>query len=75
MHKYNAKHGGFEIGGCGMDMGFALVYSLSQLIYPSGFQYIGEKCPASGHLNSDQNKSRTTFHAQDGGYAIRQKWL
>lgn len=28
--------GGIRIGGCGMDMGFALVYDLGRVLYPKG---------------------------------------
>src|SRR5436189_279748 len=31
------KHEGVIIGGCGMDMGFALVSDLSATLYPEGF--------------------------------------
>lgn len=43
--------GGLRIGGCGMDMGFALVYELSRILYPDGFDCIGERCPAADHVN------------------------
>ena len=31
--KFNTKHYGMEMGGCGMDMGFAAVYELSVSLY------------------------------------------
>lgn len=31
------NHEGVECGGCGMDMGFDLVYSLSRYLFPDGF--------------------------------------
>lgn len=40
------------VGGCGMDMGFHLVYSLSQVLYGSGYQCLGKgKCPSAYHSN------------------------
>lgn len=33
----NKDDGGIIIGGCGMDMGFALVYDLSQTLYGNGY--------------------------------------
>lgn len=41
------------IGGCGMDMGFHLVYSLSQVLYGrEGYACLGKgKCPSSYHVN------------------------
>jgi len=38
---YNRKHDAIKTEGCGMDMGFHLVYSLSRRLFPEGF---GEKC-------------------------------
>lgn len=55
------KHDGIVIGGCGMDMGFALVYELSASLYRDGFGCIGEgngygtRCPASDHSNGDRD--------------------
>lgn len=31
------KWDGVRMGGCGMDMGFALVYNLSRILYPEGY--------------------------------------
>lgn len=40
------------IGGCGMDMGFHLVYQLSHALYGEGYQCLGEgKCPSNYHSN------------------------
>ena len=30
--KANQRHGGIEMGGCGMDMGFALVYEIGRVV-------------------------------------------
>jgi hypothetical protein len=52
------KHDGIRIGGCGMDMGFALVYRLSSVLFPSGFGCIGEepvRCPSNDHSNGDRD--------------------
>lgn len=56
------KHGGIRIGGCGMDMGFALVYALSSALFPDGFGCIGRGpdgsgiyCPSSDHVNGDRD--------------------
>ena len=35
-HNYNDKHEGVKITGCGMDMGFALVYTLGSVLWPDG---------------------------------------
>ena len=37
------RYEGLPIGGCGMDMGFSLVYNLSHYLFPDGFGLEGEK--------------------------------
>lgn len=49
------RHGGIIIGGCGMDMGFALVYDLSSALWPSGYGCVGEKCKSNDHANGDRD--------------------
>jgi hypothetical protein len=75
------RYGGITRGGCGTDMGFDLVYSLSRRLYPDGFECIGwsydlpraDRCPSSDH----SNHPRETFmyHSGNGGYALKQRWL
>jgi hypothetical protein len=102
------KHGGIRMGGCGMDMGFALVYDLSRCLYPQGFGCIGDtttgrigdrgvRCPSNDHTNGDrdytphtagkplheladksecwQNPRGHVHWHNDGGYALRHRWL
>ncbi len=72
--KIDPNHGGIKVGGCGMDMGFALVYSLSRTLYPGdSFQCCGEGCPSNDHSNGDRDYSPHVH--SDGGYALRQRWL
>jgi hypothetical protein len=67
------KRDGIRMGGCGMDMGFSLVYNLSRTLYPSGFDCIKpEKCPSNDHSN---HGDRDNTHHADGGYALSQRWL
>lgn len=56
--KLDRAHGGLKMGGCGMDMGFALVYSLSRTLYPNGHKCIGVKCPSNDHSNDYGTYSR-----------------
>lgn len=70
---------GVKIGGCGMDMGFAVVYDLSYALNPKGYGCIGEKCLSNDHSNWDHNYEP---HAEglhhwhpDGGYALRHEWI
>lgn len=46
---------GIAVGGCGMDMGFHLVYELSQMLYPNGFGCIGDHCHSNDHSNGDRD--------------------
>lgn len=49
------KYDGVVMGGCGMDMGFALVYNLSSALWPDGFGCIGEGCRSNDHSNGDRD--------------------
>jgi len=73
QERYDRKHEGIGVSGCGMDMGFHVVYNLSRVLYPQGFDCIGEKCRSNDHSNGDRDRS---FHLhKDGGYALIHKWL
>lgn len=66
---------GVKVSGCGMDMGFHLVYVLSQTLWGEEFQCTGESCPANDHSNSPYPaKDGEMFH-KSGGYALKQRWL
>ena len=72
-YSFDQRHDGVKMGGCGMDMGFALVYDMSRALFPDGFECIGERCPANDHSNGDRDY---TPHAhRDGGYALKQRWI
>lgn len=72
---------GVKVGGCGMDMGFHLVYSLSRTLYPEGHACTGEsgygadRCPSNDHSNDRTADYRTDRVHSDGGYALKQRWL
>lgn len=38
--KRHERDGGLTVTGCGMDMGFHLVYSLSRVLFPDGFMEV-----------------------------------
>lgn len=69
------KHDGVIVGGCGMDMGFHIVYSLSRALYPNGFECVGEKCPSNDHSNGDRDYTPGHTVHSDGGYALSHRWL
>lgn len=58
------KNEGIRIGGCGMDMGFALVYELAYALYPAGYGCIGKGCPSNDHSNGDRDYTPHEDHAQ-----------
>jgi|7_EtaG_2_1085326.scaffolds.fasta_scaffold91805_2 hypothetical protein len=66
--------GSLKIGGCGMDMGFHVVYSLSYCLYRYGVKCTGPGCNSNDHNNGDQDYTTPRNHG-DGGYAINQSWL
>jgi hypothetical protein len=56
-----ADDGGIKVGGCGMDMGFGLIYNLGAVLWPMG--------------TSAPHGRRNGKPDSDGGYALRQAWL
>lgn len=68
--RFDSTNGGVRVMGCGMDMGFHVVYSLSRALYPHGFECIGDRCPSNDHGNRE-----TRTQHPEGGYALRHVWL
>ena len=58
---YKLGNHGLKIGGCGMDMGFHVVYGLGRALWPNGTP------EAHGTRNGAPDK--------DGGYALKHEWL
>jgi hypothetical protein len=56
-----ADDGGIKIGGCGMDMGFDLVYRLGATLWPKGTR------KPHGTRNGEPDSA--------GGYALKQRWM
>ena len=50
-----------KVGGCGMDMGFAVVYELGATLWPRGTD------KPHGYRNGELDS--------DGGYALKQTWI
>jgi hypothetical protein len=67
---YNRKHEALGVSGCGMDMGFHVVYNLGRVMFREGFDCVGNHCPSNDHSNREDN-----VRHKDGGYALRQRWL
>jgi len=66
LYNRHKKHEGLVVGGCGMDMGFAVVYNLSSKLFPKGFKL------AKGQYGRNGDKSG---YDNNGGYALKQVWL
>lgn len=87
---WDRDKGGIRASGCGMDMGFHLVSTLSRVLYPDGFGCIGDKCPSNDHSNGDRDYTphgcgltphlRGVLVGTDhwhgaGDYALRHRWI
>jgi len=55
--------------GCGMDMGFHLVYSLSRVLFPDGFR------PRDAGKSYGRNGTSADELDTDGGYCLQQHWI
>lgn len=55
---------GLKVGGCGMDMGFHIVYNLGRALYPKGFKVKGRG------RNGDESG-----WDKDGGYVFKSEWI
>ncbi len=80
---FDDKQEGVKVGGCGMDMGFHLVYELSYVLFPkyecmapAGDKHPYQHCSSSEHVNSGEDKLKCgpgVWH--QNGYALKQRWL
>lgn len=73
---------GLKVTGCGMDMGFAVVYDLAATLYPDGFKCLGacnrgnrRGCPSADHSNGMSYRRGRMHNGHQGGYALRCEWL
>ena len=73
---FDRRNDGVKVSGCGMDMGFHLVYSLSWTLFNGAFTCIGESCPVNDHSNPPHPaRVAGSMSHSDAGYALRQRWL
>lgn len=76
--RYDRDRNGIRVSGCGMDMGFYVVYELSEALYPDGFGCTGDadgrRCLSNDHSNGDRDYTPGHPH-RDGGYALRHRWM
>lgn len=87
---YDKRHEAIAVAGCGMDVGFEVVYNLGRTLWPDGVPCIGEKCRSNDHANGDRDRTphghrgpnyipgepKTLEHwHRDSGYALIQRWM
>ncbi len=84
---FDDKREAVKVGGCGMDMGFHLVYSLSRTLFPKGHECSGEGCGSNDHRNrlkppkgaciggDCRDRHCKPWVHSDGGYALKQRWI
>jgi hypothetical protein len=71
--KWDRQREGIKIGGCGMDMGFEIVYNLGRVLWPKGICKGEKKGRRAAHaIHSDNGPA---CELTDGGYALRHQWL
>lgn len=75
LGKFDRRHDGVKVNGCGMDMGFHLVYSLSRVLYPNGHRCAGKRCQSNDHSNPPHPPRDGRRKHRDGGYALDHRWL
>ena len=69
-YRRNQKDGGLVVSGCGMDMGFAVVYDLGRKLYPDG-----GPLSATGGIRRMQAEREGVKKETDGGYLLKQEWI
>jgi hypothetical protein len=62
------KRDGIVVGGCGMDMGFALVYRLGRTLFPEGG-------PLEHSPRRRQEERAGETRERNGGYLLKHTWL
>lgn len=79
--KFNTRWDGLTVTGCGMDMGFHLIYSLSRALYGTPGAYVCNgpsdgyetRCYSNDHSNGAPYVAGAVH--SDGGYALYSRWL
>lgn len=68
-YRQSDKTYGLVVSGCGMDMGFAVIYDLGRVLFPQGFK------PSEAGRSHGRNRTSADAIDTDGGYALTQRWL
>ena len=70
LYKRHKNKEGLRVSGCGMDMGFSVVYNLSGVLYPKGFRSFHRNA-----INGMKPSEKGYNWDNDGGYRLKQEWL
>ena len=71
--RFNQDKYALVVGGCGMDMGYHVVYSLARSLFRDDFTCIGDNCPSNDHSNGDKVKQGEQH--SDAGYSLTHSWI
>lgn len=83
------RSGAIKVSGCGMDMGFHIVYNLGHVLWPKGFGELGWTAPGSVRPTTRAAaelavKGGAKFFGRNGdnsgwdsggGFALKQEWF
>ncbi len=64
-----------KVGGCGMDMGFHIVYNLGWRLFKDSYHCTGKDCRSNDHRNEKRRNYRVGRKHSDPGYALTQRWI
>lgn len=70
LYPRDKNHEGLRVSGCGMDMGFDIVYNLGSMLYPKGF-----KSSNRNRRNGMKPTDKGFDWDNDGGYRLTQRWM
>lgn len=85
-YTYDRKYEALRVTGCGMDLGYDVVYGIGWALWPTGAPCTGSdgtrqkgsrcvvRCRSNDHSNGDREYKRGKIH-KDGGYALNHAWL
>lgn len=75
LEGYSDRYDGCKTSGCGMDMGFHLIYNLSYELFRGGFQCTGKTCPSNDHSNRPYPERDNKMMHKESGYALIHRWM
>ena len=89
--RFDDRYAAVGIGGVGMDMGFKIVYNLGYYLFPNGFGEVGQASLYPQGIRAGSKKHADLLNGRgvrfygrngdtsgwdnDGGYALKQRWL